>query len=68
MCRDRSKWEISLPHSQFVVNLNCSKKLSLSLEKEMATHSSILAWDIPGQRSLAGYSPRGHRGGHNLRD
>ena len=29
------------------------------LEKEMATHSSILAWEIP-QRSLAGYSPLGH--------
>ena len=28
------------------------------LEKEMATHSSILAWRIHGQRSLAGYSPR----------
>ena len=24
------------------------------------THSSVLAWRIPGQRSLAGYSPRGH--------
>jgi len=29
-----------------------------SLEKGMATHSSILAWEIP-QRSLAGYSPWG---------
>ena len=29
------------------------------LEKEMATHSSILAWKIHGQRSLAGYSPWG---------
>ena len=29
-----------------------------SLEKEMATHSSILAWKSPGQRSLVGYSPR----------
>ena len=29
------------------------------LEKEMATHSSILAWEIQGQRSLAGYSPCG---------
>ena len=29
------------------------------LEKEIATHSSILAWKIPGQRSLAGYSPLG---------
>ena len=27
------------------------------LEKEMATHSSILAWKIHGQRSLIGYSP-----------
>ena len=26
------------------------------LEKEMATHSSILAWRIHGQRSRAGYS------------
>ena len=29
------------------------------LEKEMATHSSILAWEIPWTESLAGYSPRG---------
>ena len=29
------------------------------LEKEMATHSSILAWKIHGRRSLVGYSPRG---------
>ena len=25
-----------------------------ALEKEMATHSSVLAWRIPGQGSLAG--------------
>ena len=31
------------------------------LEKEMATHSSILVWKSHGQRSLAGYSPWGHR-------
>ena len=31
------------------------------LEKEMATHSSILAWKIPGQRRLAGYSPWGRK-------
>ena len=31
------------------------------LEKEMATHSSILAWEILGQRTLAGYSPWGHK-------
>ena len=27
----------------------------------MATHSRILAWEIHGQRSLAGYSPWGHK-------
>ena len=27
------------------------------LEKEMATHSSILAWEIPWTSSLVGYSP-----------
>ena len=30
------------------------------LEKEMATHSSILPGKSQGQRSLAGYSPCGH--------
>ena len=29
------------------------------LEEEMATHSSMLAWEIPWMRSLAGYSPWG---------
>ena len=27
------------------------------LEEGMATHSSILTWSIPWQRSLVGYSP-----------
>ena len=31
------------------------------LEEEMATHSSILAWAIHGQRSLADYSPWGRK-------
>ena len=31
------------------------------LEKGMTTHPSILAWRIPGQRSLVGYSPWGHK-------
>ena len=31
------------------------------LEKEMATHSIILAWRIHGQRSLVGYSPPGRK-------
>ena len=29
------------------------------LEEGTATHASILAWRIQGQRSLAGYSPGG---------
>ena len=31
------------------------------LEEEMATHSSILARKTHGERSLAGYSPWGHK-------
>ena len=31
------------------------------LEKEMATHPSILAWKSHGQRSLVGYSPWGRK-------
>ena len=38
------------------------------LEKEMATHSSILAWEIPWTEEPGGlHSPWGHkRVGHNL--
>ena len=32
------------------------------LEKEMATYSSILTWEIPWTESLADYSPWGLRG------
>ena len=31
------------------------------LEKGMTTHSSILAWESHGQRSLVGYSLWGHK-------
>ena len=31
------------------------------LEKKMATHSSILAWEIPWTEGLAGYSLQGHK-------
>ena len=37
------------------------------LEKKMATHSSILAWEIPGTEKHGGlYSPWGCRVRHNL--
>ena len=36
------------------------------LEKEMATHSSILAWRIPGTEELDGLQSRGsQRAGHD---
>ena len=31
------------------------------LEKEMATHSCVLAWKSHGYRKLMGYSPWGHK-------
>ena len=37
-----------------------------ALEKEMATHSSFLAWRIPGMGELGGLPSMGsHRVGHN---
>ena len=38
----------------------------LALEKEMATHSSVLAWRIPGMGEPGGLPSMGsHRDGHN---
>ena len=31
------------------------------LEEEMATHSSILAWELPWTEEPGGYSPQGHK-------
>ena len=40
-----------------------------ALEKEMATHSSVLAWRIPGTEELVGLPSIGlHRVGHDWRD
>ena len=40
-----------------------------TLEKEMATHSSILAWRIPGTGELGGLPLMGsHKVGHDRRD
>ena len=37
-----------------------------ALEKEMATHSSVLAWKIPGMGEPGGLLPMGsHRVGHD---
>ena len=39
----------------------CSLGWEDPLEEEMAIHSSILAEESHGQRSLTGYSPKGHK-------
>ena len=31
------------------------------LEVGMATHSSILAWEVPGRENVLGYSPQGRK-------
>ena len=47
----------------WVQSLGCEEPL----EKEVATHSSILAWEIPGTEEPDCSSPLGHkRVGHNL--
>ena len=38
------------------------------LEKEMATHSCILAWEILWTDELGGYSPWGHKSQTQLSD
>ena len=35
--------------------------LGRSPKKEMATHSSFVAWRIPGTEEPGGYSPRGRK-------
>ena len=53
---------------QTVKNLSAMQETRLQslgwedpLEKGMVTHSSILAWRIPGTENLAGYSPWGSK-------
>ena len=60
---------------QWRVRLQCRRLgfdlwVGRSMEKEMATHSSILAWAIPSheQRSLAGCSPWGRKSRTRLSD
>ena len=47
--------------SDLTVTFHCQ-----ALEKEMATHSSVLAWRIPGKGELGGLLSMGsHRVGHD---
>ena len=61
-------FKMDFPVAQTVKNLPAMRETQVPslgredpLEKEMATHSSIFAWEIPwkfhGQRNLVGYSP-----------
>ena len=48
--------------NNYIMNLVCFH----ALEKEMATHSSVLAWRIPGTGEPGGLpSMESHRVGHN---
>ena len=43
------------------------KNMEDPLEKEMTTHSSILAWEVPWTKEPGGLQSMGlQRGGHNL--
>ena len=45
---------------QNIYTFNGEKNIyGLAREKEMATHSSILAWEIPCTEKPGSYSPRG---------
>ena len=56
-------YQLSFQGSPFKGNL-CSIKMNL--EKEMATHSSVLAWRIPGTGEPGGLPSLGsHRVGHD---
>ena len=65
---DRGAWWVTV-HG--VAESNMTERLHLhfhfhALEKEMATHSSVLAWRIPGTGRPGGLSSMGlHRVGHD---
>ena len=72
--RSLSSW-FFFPHvrdnslvAQMVKNLSAMQETWIQslgredpLEKEMATHSSILAWRIPWTEDLVGYTPWGRK-------
>ena len=62
--RDRGAWWAAV-HG--VVELDTTKRLHFhALEKEMATHSSVLAWRIPGTGEPGRRPSMGsHRVGHD---
>ena len=64
---EHSKLLLSLNQLYFFLSIYCY--LTLYLEKEMATHSSVLAWRIPGMGEPSGLlSMVSHRVGHDWSD
>ena len=66
---DRGAWKAAV-HGVAKSQTGLSDSLSLfhfhALEKEMATHSSVLAWRIPGTGEPGGLPSMGsHRVGHD---
>ena len=64
-------WVFKIFHSWYLVNGWFLTELYgwIALEKEMATHSSILAWRIPGTEEPGGLLSMGlHRVGHDWSD
>ena len=58
--RQPSEWE------KIIANEATDKELITKIYKEMATHSSVLAWRIPGMAEPGGLPSMGsHRVGHN---
>ena len=43
------------------IHLDFPRSRIMALEKELATHSSILAWRIPRTKEPGGLSPRGRK-------
>ena len=52
------KWRC-LKFQKEIAEYKLSSSREDPLEMEMATHSSVLAWETHGQRDLVGYSPWG---------
>ena len=53
-------------HNMVILNTDLTKHTVEALEKEMATHSSVLAWRIPGTEEPSGLPSMGsHRVGHD---
>ena len=62
---DRGAWWASV-HSITQSRMQLKQLSMHALEKEMATHSSVLAWRIPGMGEPGGLPSMGsHRVGHD---